>query len=436
MLNKTLIVFWFSIVFTQFSYGQYADSVIRIKFSVVPVDSSVALTTGIMTPLKDTFNLKNIPPRHDLSSFRILILNDNRWIENYKNGRYIKDLWYDYSPSDDPSLPIRGKVFAVFTSLDTIHNIKYFVIDHNANQDFSDDSLMTQDMDNVSRYSPFEVSLDAGFEYSNGSVVNYPIPIKIYPSQNILFNGDTLSKKLGISIAFNKGLKGIYSDYDQPYKYVFKTGITHFGVYGGIGREIWLSTQNARGYIMDGKTFKIGDTLNIGYKTYYVDSFDISKNTLQLRFVDYQVYGNSLGRKLKDIKTTDFITKKAVDITDKGGNFILLDFWATWCLPCVKGIPKLKEIAEKNKDILRVVSFSVDDPKDTSLLRKMIRQYKMDWEQVWIHNKTLGSNNILKQLDIQGYPTFILLDPSLKIIYRESTINGLEGIERVLKNFH
>ncbi len=50
---------------------------------------------------------------------------------------------------------------------------------------------------------------------------------------------------------------------------------------------------------------------------------------------------------------------------DKGGNVILVNFWATWCAPCVKEIPEIVKLQEKYKERgLRVIAVSMDEPEE------------------------------------------------------------------------
>lgn len=43
------------------------------------------------------------------------------------------------------------------------------------------------------------------------------------------------------------------------------------------------------------------------------------------------------------------------------GKFIYIDNWATWCLPCIEGIPASKELAIKYKDNIQVIFISIDE---------------------------------------------------------------------------
>jgi len=58
------------------------------------------------------------------------------------------------------------------------------------------------------------------------------------------------------------------------------------------------------------------------------------------------------------------ISGKSLSLSDVRGKVVIVDFWATWCGPCVMSIPELVDLQEKYKDKgLVVVGISVDDDK-------------------------------------------------------------------------
>ncbi|MEG1586911.1 MAG: TlpA disulfide reductase family protein [Bacteroidales bacterium] len=93
--------------------------------------------------------------------------------------------------------------------------------------------------------------------------------------------------------------------------------------------------------------------------------------------------------------------------------WVLLDFWASWCLPCDKEIPFLKEIyAEFKPKGLEIVSVSLDSDHDSWL--QAIKKYKMPWLQLsdlkgWECEAALIYG-------IHAVPYTILIDPDGRIV--------------------
>ena len=104
------------------------------------------------------------------------------------------------------------------------------------------------------------------------------------------------------------------------------------------------------------------------------------------------------------------------------GQYILLDFWASWCQPCRVENPNLRNLyndfKQKNFNIISVAVYDED-----MAWRNAIRQDKMDWVNV------LDTNNSVKnKYGIMAIPASFLIDPSGRIIKK-----GLKG--KQLKNY-
>jgi len=60
---------------------------------------------------------------------------------------------------------------------------------------------------------------------------------------------------------------------------------------------------------------------------------------------------------------------------------VVIDFWATWCKPCIKGFPALQQIHDKYKELgVTVVAISVDSPKSRSRVSPFIKSQKYTFE--------------------------------------------------------
>ncbi len=110
---------------------------------------------------------------------------------------------------------------------------------------------------------------------------------------------------------------------------------------------------------------------------------------------------------------------KLVDFRKK--NYVLLDFWASWCIPCLENIPRLKSIYQKyNQMGLDVVSISVDTDKKAWL--KAVDNEKMPWHQV-LDPVPFQEGGQMTNYAVPSIPLLLLVDKQGTIIGRYE--NGL-----------
>lgn len=127
---------------------------------------------------------------------------------------------------------------------------------------------------------------------------------------------------------------------------------------------------------------------------------------------------NNLAKSNKDIKIgenfpnfeTKFIYKgKKFILNEIQGKYRLIDFWGTWCIPCVKEMPHLKQFYEKYKDRLTIIGIANDKYKNWITF---LNKHNYNWIQL-LDN---GPVKLSQKLKVKVYPTKYLLDPSGKVI--------------------
>ncbi len=97
----------------------------------------------------------------------------------------------------------------------------------------------------------------------------------------------------------------------------------------------------------------------------------------------------------------------------KGARLTLVDFWATWCKPCLKAIPKLSAIARdyESKGV-KVVSINTDSPRNSSKVKPFVRMYKISYPVL------LDPNGIITaRLNVSAYPTLFIVNDRNEILY-------------------
>ncbi|MES2457996.1 MAG: TlpA disulfide reductase family protein [Bacteroidota bacterium] len=123
---------------------------------------------------------------------------------------------------------------------------------------------------------------------------------------------------------------------------------------------------------------------------------------------------SSQGGYLPDFSQPD-ASGKIVRLSSFRGKYVLVDFWASWCLPCRQESPSLVKAFHSYKDKgFTILGVSLDKNKESWL--KAIEVDKLDWTQV--SDLKYWNNEVAKKFDIRFVPQNILLDPSGKVIGR------------------
>lgn len=113
---------------------------------------------------------------------------------------------------------------------------------------------------------------------------------------------------------------------------------------------------------------------------------------------------------------------RKVELAKMKGKVVLIDFWATWCGPCVAEIPKIKAAYEKlNPKGFEIIGISLDEEKDA--LIALVKQKQMPWPQFF---EDKGENRYAKEFDISAIPAMWLVDKQGNLV----DTNAREGLEK------
>ena len=147
-----------------------------------------------------------------------------------------------------------------------------------------------------------------------------------------------------------------------------------------------------------------------------------------------------LGKQAPTISGVD-VDGKAVSLAGLKGKVVLINFWATWCPPCVAEIPGLNALAEKFHDRgFEVIGINVDamheDVKDTKNALTAVRRFLVSQNIAWTNllNRT-GADDLTKAYGVEDIPANFLIGRDGKVTALELSGDGLErSVSQVLRS--
>ncbi|MBX9782041.1 MAG: TlpA family protein disulfide reductase [Chitinophagaceae bacterium] len=180
--------------------------------------------------------------------------------------------------------------------------------------------------------------------------------------------------------------------------------------------------------------FSYQDSVYVGNKVVILDSISSNGDLVFFKEVGTNpaMKGLQAGGTIKSIEGEDFINNKYIEITlnnKQSNKYSLLHFWGSWCGPCIENIPKLKELHNKYNDNVLIISLPYESTIDTTKARALIRKFDINWTQIiQFRDAPFSKPAVIKDLRIDAFPTYILLNSKGEILVRTSDISAIEKI--------
>jgi thiol-disulfide isomerase/thioredoxin len=129
-------------------------------------------------------------------------------------------------------------------------------------------------------------------------------------------------------------------------------------------------------------------------------------------------FATSVGQMVPNIETDDTYDGTPFSLTDMKGKYVIIDFWGSWCGPCISGMPNLKAFRDKHQDKLQILGISNDRTQE--VWRSAIERLEMNWPNIIIGR---DDKNFVSKFNVQAFPTMLLISPEGKILLRETGSN-------------
>lgn len=313
-------------------------------------------------------------------------------------------------------------------------------VDNNGNHNFSDDSVYSIRGRLATMPFPF-IKID-GIEQFNGREIFSSSPsIQPFYEQTgktaftrTPLNKPALSIFIRVADSFHYGIKRFGS---EEYQFALNNSFI-----GGNNVPFIPSGQLLCRKLSDSLTdenwerfsYRQGDTILLDGLFYSIGKFVEDKYLLPIQKLEQQdgITGFDTGYFAPPFRLPNSAQNAELVFTGKPGRYIVLDFWGSWCVHCIEDHPRLITAYNKfKKQGVEFISIAYDNKKDFGKLRSIIRKSALNWPQAVQERKSIfDRSNIVNRYKVSAYPSFFLINPDGRIIYRS---NGKEGLTELVR---
>jgi thiol-disulfide isomerase/thioredoxin len=175
-----------------------------------------------------------------------------------------------------------------------------------------------------------------------------------------------------------------------------------------------------RGLIeFDGKSTFINNedvVFHVGDRYVSIASADFAARTFVLKehpAEDYRIIDYKPGALLPDFSFVD-MEGKTRKLSDFRGQHVLLDFWGTWCGPCIRDLPELQALRKEVRDRgFEIIGMDLEHDKSDADVRAFLTERGVDWPNT---SPASVKELIQSRFRIMGFPTMILVDPEGRVL--------------------
>lgn len=130
----------------------------------------------------------------------------------------------------------------------------------------------------------------------------------------------------------------------------------------------------------------------------------------------------------------EFNSGQSINFNQYKGKIVYLDFWASWCAPCVKSLPFMEKLHHQfSADKFKIIAINIDEDKRSA--NSFLNDHPISYLNLYDPKGYIG-----KKLKVRNMPTAFLIDQDGNILFKHSGFNEKyakkleQVIEQLVKN--
>lgn len=146
-----------------------------------------------------------------------------------------------------------------------------------------------------------------------------------------------------------------------------------------------------------------------------------------------QIAANAISLRQDKQQAHDFtmptVDGKQISLKDyRGKKYVVLDFWGSWCVWCIKGMPRMKAFYEAHQDKMQLIGVNCADKP--TLCQASIKKHQMTWPQV----VNQQGEDLVIAFGISTYPTKVIISPDgfIDSIYEGESDDFYKHMEEIM----
>jgi thiol-disulfide isomerase/thioredoxin len=128
-----------------------------------------------------------------------------------------------------------------------------------------------------------------------------------------------------------------------------------------------------------------------------------------------------------EVKLLAFSELEKIIVSEKK-RVLVINFWATWCGPCIKELPDILSFAKENKGVTRLILVSFDFPNEIQKVKDFVKKRKLDVEVILIKDTDQNAfiNIVSKNWEGTIPATWLINNKNQKKQFIEKPVNTVE----------